>query len=72
MRSQPPIRSTALAEIQRGVRGDPGPWIDATGIEPASLTRAIGRLPASVQEKWFARMFVLKPVLVVVLAILEE
>src|ERR1700732_2431544 len=30
----PPIRSTALAELRRGVRGDPSPWMAATGIVP--------------------------------------
>jgi uncharacterized protein YbjT (DUF2867 family) len=31
----PPIRTTALTEMRRGVEGDPGQWIEATGIEPS-------------------------------------
>ena len=30
----PPMRSTAIAELRRGVTGDPGPWMAATGIAP--------------------------------------
>jgi nucleoside-diphosphate-sugar epimerase len=59
----PPVRSTALAEMRRGVAGDPEPWIAATGIEPISLDEAVRRLPASVQEKWFARLYLLKPLI---------
>jgi uncharacterized protein YbjT (DUF2867 family) len=56
----PPTRSTALAEMRRGVTGDPAPWIAATGIEPISLEQAVGSLPAHVQEKWFARLYLAK------------
>jgi uncharacterized protein YbjT (DUF2867 family) len=65
----PPIRSTALRELRRGVAGAPGPWMTATGIEPASLTEMLSRLPATVQEKWFARLYLLKPLVIAVLAV---
>jgi nucleoside-diphosphate-sugar epimerase len=55
-----PIRSTALQEMRRGVAGNPEPWIAATGIEPASLDSMLQRLPATVQEKWFARLYLAK------------
>jgi uncharacterized protein YbjT (DUF2867 family) len=60
----PPIRSTALAEMRRGVTGDPRPWIAATGIDPMSLNDAVRGTPASIQEKWFARLYLLKPLVV--------
>jgi uncharacterized protein YbjT (DUF2867 family) len=56
----PPMRSTAIAELRRGVRGDPSAWISATGITPKTLTDAIGRHPATIQDKWFARLFLIK------------
>ena len=65
----PPIRSTALAELRRGVTGDPQPWITATAIEPASLKSALSRLPATVQEKWFARLYLLKSLILGVLVL---
>lgn len=56
----PPLRSTAIAELRRGVRGDPSAWIAATGIAPKTLARTIGRHPATIQDKWFARLFLVK------------
>ncbi|MBR0990869.1 SDR family oxidoreductase [Bradyrhizobium japonicum] len=56
----PPMRSTAIAELRRGVRGDPSAWIAATGISPKTLAETIGRHPATVQDKWFARLFPVK------------
>jgi uncharacterized protein YbjT (DUF2867 family) len=60
---RPPIRSTTLRELRRGVKGDPESWIAATGIEPASLEDVLARLPATVQERWFARLYLIKPVI---------
>ncbi len=58
---RPPIRSTARREIVRGAIGDPSQWKQATGIEPRSLSAALAAEPASVQERWFARLYLLKP-----------
>ncbi len=66
---RPPIRSTAVAELRRGVAGDPTPWIAATGIEPAPLETVLARLPASIQERWFARLFLLKALILIVLVL---
>ncbi|GGE34255.1 nucleoside-diphosphate sugar epimerase [Agaricicola taiwanensis] len=65
----PPIRTTALAEIRRGVEGDPAPWIAATGIEPRSLAEAVTRLEANVQASWFARLYLLKALVFGILAL---
>ena len=59
---RPPVRSTAEREIVRGASGDPRLWIETTGIRPTSLSSALSRRPASVQEKWFASLYLLKPV----------
>jgi hypothetical protein len=49
----PPMRSTAIAELRRGVTGDPARWMAATGIVPKTH-RADGRAPrATIQDKWF-------------------
>jgi uncharacterized protein YbjT (DUF2867 family) len=64
---RPPIRSTALAELMRGVTGDPHPWMEATGIAPRSLDNVLQAWPATVQEKWFARLYPLKAVIIAVL-----
>jgi hypothetical protein len=58
---RPPIRSTARREIVRGAIGDGGAWRAATGIDPQPLGAALAANPASVQERWFARLYLLKP-----------
>jgi uncharacterized protein YbjT (DUF2867 family) len=60
---RPPIRTTARQEIVRGAIGDPAPWTQMTGIVPRSLEASLRTAPASVQEKWFARLYLLKPVI---------
>jgi uncharacterized protein YbjT (DUF2867 family) len=64
-----PMRSTAKREIVRGAVGDPGAWTRLTGIEPRSLRDALAANPASVQERWFARLYFLKPAVFVSLAL---
>lgn len=53
----------------RGAIGDPGPWTALTGIAPTSFAAALAAHPASVQERWFARLYLLKPVILVVLSL---
>lgn len=65
----PPIRSTALRELKRGVAGDPGPWMAAIGIAPAPFAAMLQRLPATVQETWFARLYLLKALVIAVLVV---
>jgi uncharacterized protein YbjT (DUF2867 family) len=59
---RPPIRSTAQREIVRGAIGDQMPWTSITGILPRSLKASLASEPATVQEKWFAKLYLLKPV----------
>jgi hypothetical protein len=59
---RPPIRTTARREIVRGAVGDNSEWTRLTGIAPCSLGNALAAHPASVQERWFARLYLLKPV----------
>jgi uncharacterized protein YbjT (DUF2867 family) len=58
---RPPIRTTPGKEIRRGATGDNKAWRSATGIEPQSLADALAANPASVQERWFSRLYLLKP-----------
>lgn len=66
---KPPVRSTAIAEMRRGVRGDPRGWIDDTGISPRSANEAVAATAATVQDKWFARLYLLKALALVTLVI---
>jgi len=66
---RPPLRSTTRLELMRGGVGDPAPWTRLTGIEPRSLAAALAAEPASVQERWFARLYFAKPLTLAVLAL---
>jgi uncharacterized protein YbjT (DUF2867 family) len=66
---KPPVRSNAIGEIARGAVGDSKPWTLMTGIAPRSLAEALASEPASVQERWFAGLYLLKPMVVTVLAL---
>lgn len=65
----PPMRSTAIAELRRGVRGDPSAWMAATGITPMTLEETIGRHPATIQDIWFARLFLIKALIIASLGV---
>jgi hypothetical protein len=59
-----PMRSTAIAELRRGVTGDPAPWISATGIVPRTIAQVVGQRSATIQDKWFARLFPIKALVI--------
>jgi uncharacterized protein YbjT (DUF2867 family) len=60
----PPMRSTAIAELRRGVAGDPAPWMHATGIVPKTVAQVVGQRSATIQNKWFARLFLIKALVI--------
>ena len=62
----PPMRTTAIVELRRGVTGDPAPWMAATGIVPKTLAQAVGQRSATIQDKWFARLFLIKALVIAI------
>lgn len=64
-----PARSTASAQLSAGVTGDPGPWLVATGIVPRSHGDILAARPATLQDRWFARLYFIKPPAIAVLAL---
>jgi uncharacterized protein YbjT (DUF2867 family) len=64
----PPMRTTAITELRRGVGGDPQAWMRATGIAPKTLMQMVGKRSATIQDKWFARLFLIKALVIVSLA----
>ena len=65
----PPMRSTAISELRRGVTGNPKPWLLATGIVPKTLAQMVGPRAGTIQDKWFARLFLIKPLMIASLAL---
>jgi uncharacterized protein YbjT (DUF2867 family) len=66
---RPPVTSTARREMTRGATGDGAPLTRLTGIEPRALETALAAEPASVQERWFARLYLLKPAVFVMFSV---
>jgi uncharacterized protein YbjT (DUF2867 family) len=64
---EPPIRTTAAREMTRGATGDASRLTELTGIVPRDVAQALAQEPASVQERWFARLYLLKPLAFIVL-----
>src|SRR3954468_4024608 len=65
---RPPVRSTAEREIRRGAVGN----LEDTqrlGLHPKGLPEFFAFEPASVQERWFARMYLLKPAMFMILSL---
>ena len=64
-----PLRSTAITELAAGVVGDAEPWRIETGHSLSPLQATLQRMPSTVQERWFARLFMIKPMVIGVLAL---
>ncbi len=65
-----PARSTALAQLAAGVVGEPKAWMAATGITPQSFDQFLAAHPATVQDRWFARLYLIKPIAILALALI--
>jgi uncharacterized protein YbjT (DUF2867 family) len=65
---RPPVRSTAEREIRRGAVGSLED-MQRLGLHPKGLPEFFASEPASVQERWFAGMYLLKPAILVVLSL---
>jgi hypothetical protein len=64
----PPMRTTALRQMDIGIHADPGPWTSVAG--PVSgLRETLQRIPSTVQERWYARLWLLKPVAIGMLSL---
>lgn len=66
---RPPLGSVARRELTRGAVGDPRHWQEIMGLQPTRLATALAQEPASVQERWFARLYFLKAVVFAILAL---
>ena len=64
-----PMRSTAIRQLAADVvvRSDDAPRL--LGFSPLGLEQMLDRWPSGVQERWFARLYFLKPLTLAILAI---
>lgn len=63
------LRSTSRAQMAHDVGGDPGALPQHLGFTPRPYERALNEEPASVQDRWHARLYFIKPVARLMLAV---
>lgn len=61
-----PLRSTAMKVMSEGVLGDAAPRAPVPGMP---VSEALGDAPSGVQDIWFARLYLIKPLLVLTLSL---
>lgn len=64
-----PLRTTALTVLREDIQGDPGPWVAAGGAPCRSLAGTLAAMPATTQDRWFAKFYLLLPLIIGVLAV---
>ena len=62
-----PLRSSAVKVLNEGVLGDPAPWTRLTGDRLSPLPDILRAMPATVEDRQFARMSLLMPVTIAIL-----
>lgn len=65
---RPPIRTTAAREITYGALGNNDEWRRILGRSPVSLDTWLRLHPPGVQDRWFSKLYFVKPVLFAVLS----
>lgn len=64
-----PLRTNALLPLKRGIRGDPATWRNQGGDPFGALADTLARLPATAQERTFARAYLALPLAIACLSL---
>jgi uncharacterized protein YbjT (DUF2867 family) len=65
-----PINTTALRQLEFGNTGRLDSYVEITGIQPRRWSDALFARPSQAQDRWHARLYLLRPVLRSVLALM--
>ena len=65
-----PVSSTSVAQVGAGVLADPAPLLDRLPLRPRGLGAILRARPAGTQDLWQARLYLLKPLIRLTLALL--
>ena len=66
---RPALRTTSLRVLARGVRGDAMAWPALTGLPVRTLEQSFRALPSTLQERTYARMALLFPLMLLTLSV---
>lgn len=64
-----PLRTNALQALRDGITGDPSEWKRRGGIHLRSLDETLQTMPATRQERAFARLYLLLPAVIAILSL---
>ncbi|MEK8090702.1 NAD(P)H-binding protein [Thermithiobacillus plumbiphilus] len=64
-----PVNADGISMLLRGNTASPAAWVERTGVKPRSLQQAFPPGAATEAERWHARLFFLKPLLRLSLAL---
>lgn len=64
------ISTTALRQLEHGVLADPAPLLARIGYRPRGFSAFLSARPAGTQDLWQARLYLLKPLVRIVLALM--
>lgn len=64
-----PINSTAVAQFRGKMTGDSTPFEEITGVRVSNLPEILAARPSESQDLWHARLFLLRPVIRMSLAL---
>jgi uncharacterized protein YbjT (DUF2867 family) len=62
------LRSAALGQLAQGVQGETSDGARRLGFVPRSLDQILAAWPSTIQDRWFARLYFLKPMAILILA----
>lgn len=65
-----PVSRMAVEQFAAGVLADPAPLIDRLKVTPRGLSAILAGRPAGTQDLWHARLYLLRPMLRLVLAVM--
>ena len=63
------LNITAVRQLEFGNVADPRPFAEAVGFTPRRIADALAAEPSHVQDRWHARLYFLKPLLRVIIAL---
>jgi uncharacterized protein YbjT (DUF2867 family) len=63
------LRSASLEQLAQGVQGETSEGAQSLGFTPRTLDQVLAAWPSTVQDRWFARLYFLKPLAILVLAL---
>ena len=63
-----PLRTNAMKSLENGITGDTKAWDAAGGFPCRSLQETLTSMPATLQERWFSKLYLMLPLAICVLA----